>query len=70
MTLSEIKEQLFIRANVFLSISTISRKLKLLNITPKRLSLILAERNRQDKIDKRAEYAMEVAGFSLENLIF
>lgn len=50
--------------------STISRKLKKLNYTRKRLSLIPEERNSLQNIDKRAIYARNIGHVPLEKLVF
>lgn len=70
ITLKEIKEELFKKMEVSLSISSISRKLKKLGITRKRLSLIPEERNSLEKIDQRAIYAAEVSKYTISNLVF
>ena len=50
--------------------STISRKIKKIGITRKRLTLIPGEKNSAANLDARAIYASEVSRISLENLIF
>jgi transposase len=67
---SEIKDKILETHNVNISIPTISRKLKKLKITRKRLTLVPIERNSPEKIDARAIYCTDVSRFPLENLVF
>ena len=55
---------------VDMSLSTISRKIKKIRITRKRLTLIPEERNSAANLDARAIYASKLSRISLENLIF
>jgi transposase len=56
--------------NIHLSQPTISRKLKKIGMTRKRLSLIPVERNSHARILERAVYSNFVSRFSDENLVF
>ncbi|WUR04949.1 DDE-3 domain-containing protein [Vairimorpha necatrix] len=70
MTLQEISFELYTRTGVNLTISSISKKLKKLGITRKRVSIIPVERNSLDKLNKRSIYAAEISRYSVENLVF
>jgi len=67
---SELKTSIYESHQIELSNSTISRKLKKMKISRKRLSLIPEERNTSEKIDARAIYAADLSRVSDENLIF
>ena len=70
MIQKEMQEYLATHDNASISQPTISRKLKKLKITRKRLSLIPAERNSAINIDARAVYAADISRFPQSNLIF
>ncbi|KAI0986022.1 hypothetical protein GJ496_001398 [Pomphorhynchus laevis] len=53
-----------------MSQATISRKLKKLGITRKRLSCIPIERNTESRIDDCAVYAFDISALGNENLVF
>lgn len=66
----EIAQKIFQATNCEMSQSTVSRKLRKLNLTRKRLSLVPQERNTLEKIEARAIYASEISRVSDGNLIF
>lgn len=69
LTLKELSERISQNDREY-SISTISRKLKKMGVTRKRLSLVPYERNSIEKIDARAIYAAELSIVADSNLIF
>lgn len=66
----EIQLKLHDQLNVDVSQSTISRKIKRIGMSRKRLTLIPNERNTSERLDERSIYAAEIALFSFDNLIF
>lgn len=67
---SEMRTILVESYNINTSNSTISRKLKKLGITRKRLSIIPEERNTQERIVERLQYANDLLRYSNANLVF
>jgi len=67
---SEIVEKIKENLNNSISQPTVSRRLKKLNITRKRLSLVPFERNSNDKLDARSIYASDITRIPVENLVF
>ena len=57
----EIADKIKENMNIIVSQPTISRKLKRLKITRKRLSLVPCERNSNEKLDARAMYASDIS---------
>lgn len=70
LTQQELKAKVEEQSGDIVSISTICRKLKKMNFTRKRLSLIPEERNTVDKIEARAIYAADIMRIRDDNLIF
>jgi transposase len=70
VTLKEIAEELALETGCIRSISCISKKLKSMQITRKRLTLVPVERNAMPKKEIRATYAMNVSVYSTENMVF
>lgn len=68
--LKEIQSKIYENLQKTVSISTISRKLKKMKITRKRLTLVPYERNTIEKINARAIYATEISRIQDENLVF
>lgn len=66
----EISEKLLETTQSRVSASTISRKIKKMNFSRKRLSLIPVERNTVENIEARAVYSNEITRIPNENLIF
>lgn len=66
---NELAEIVFNTNNVRLSRSTISRKIKKIGFSRKKLSLVPAERNTEEKISTRAIYANDILNIPDSNLI-
>lgn len=66
----EIMQEISNTLNIQISQATVSRKIKKLKISRKRLSLIPYERNNDDKINARAIYASDISRFPREDLVF
>ncbi|KAI0980540.1 hypothetical protein GJ496_011220 [Pomphorhynchus laevis] len=66
----EIKEKVNEQFRVMMSQPTISRKLKKLGITRKRLTCIPIDRNTESIIDDCAVYASDISVLGNENLVF
>ncbi|KAI0978856.1 hypothetical protein GJ496_004084 [Pomphorhynchus laevis] len=66
----EIKEKVNEQFRVTMLQATISRKLKKLGITRKRLTCIPIERNTESRIDDRAVYASDISVLGNEDLFF
>ena len=62
--IKEIKAEVCQKTGVDLSESSISRKIKRMNITRKRLSKVPIERNTIENINRRAKYASDVTKIS------
>jgi hypothetical protein len=69
-TLKEISEELPLETKCIRSISCISKKLKSMQITRKRLTLVPVEKKLNAKKEIRATYAMNVSVYSTENMVF
>ena len=70
LTQNEIKEIVQESGLGCISRSTISRKLKKMKITRKRVTLMPVERNTREKIDDQMIYSADVSRISDENLVF
>lgn len=70
LTLKEVKEKVLEICNVSISGSSVHRKLRSMNITRKRLTLVPIERNTADRLDARALYASDLTRIANSNLIF
>lgn len=70
ITLKEIKARIGADAGLNISTSTISRRMKNLNVTRKRLSLLPEERNCERVIRERRIYSTHISNYNPENLVF
>jgi hypothetical protein len=70
MIQTEIQTTVNTALNLNISRSGISRKLKKMNFTRKRLSLVPIKRNSITKLDVRAIYCTDISRIPIENLVF
>nr|XP_047125430.1 uncharacterized protein LOC124807529 [Hydra vulgaris]XP_047132540.1 uncharacterized protein LOC124811238 [Hydra vulgaris] len=70
LTQNEMVNEVNAATGMVISQSTVSRKLRKINITRKRLSLVPEERNSPANIEKRAIYARRISRISSNKLVF
>ena len=70
LIIDEIKEKEDDQLGINVSNATISRKMKQMTITHKRLVLVPKERNTAARIDERSIYAADIGRFADDQLVF
>ena len=70
MIIDEIKEKVVQTLGIPASSSKISRRMKSMKLTRKRLVLVPAERNTEARIDERAIFSADISRFADDRLVF